>query len=170
MMVKAVKYSVAVAVLVLVGCGQKDAQTETTQPPVQPAFVSVDAASVAGTARAPCSIDKISGRLARGRTVTLKAGTDAVFNGWVADPAKQVPAEFNVVLSGATTYSAVASAGQPRPDVARSLRADTLQNAGFNSRLTLAGVAPGEYAVSLVHRAGDKVVRCDTKTLLTVEN
>lgn len=120
--------------------------------------------------KSSCALDKIDGKLAKGKAIAAKTGSAPRFNGWIADPQRGVPAAFQVVLSGAQSYGANATASLPRADVARALHLPTLQNAGFDTALKLDGVAPGTYAISLVYGAPDSAIVCRTTSRLSVTN
>lgn len=120
--------------------------------------------------KASCSLDKIDGKLAKGKVIAAKTGSSPRFNGWIADPQTGVPAVFQVVLSGAQSYGANATPSVARPDVARAMHVETMKDAGFDTALKLDGVAPGTYAVSLVYGAPDSAIVCRTTSRLSVTN
>jgi hypothetical protein len=134
---------------------------------VKGTFEPVPVAPVAGTRRAPCSIDVINGEPAAGRTVDV-VGPELKVGGWIAAPNLKVPANFALLLSGEQTYRMAGRTGFARPDVARALRANGLAHAGFNARGNLEQVAPGTYEVSLVQEFEGRTVRCDNGARVTI--
>ena len=143
--------------------------TSGEHPEASAGFKKIEARATTQV-KASCSLDKIDGKLAKGKAITAKAGSAPRFNGWIADPQTGVPASFQVVLSGTQSYGADATANLPRPDVARALHIATLQNAGFDAALKLDGVAPGTYAISLVYGTPDNAIVCRTTSKLSVTN
>jgi hypothetical protein len=100
--------------------------------------------------------------------VPAAPGGELLVGGWVATPDMRAPQRFMLVLEGGRAYQAPAATGVARPDVARVLKAESLANAGFNARVGLQGVAPGEYALSLVHEFEGTTVRCRTAAKIVV--
>lgn len=96
-----------------------------------------------------CALDFING--APGPSTSLAAGAEANMIGWVASPEKTIPADAMLLLSGAAgSYSGALPAGGDRPDVAAALGSPDARMSGFNVQVSLAGVAPGDYALSIV--------------------
>lgn len=177
----------AVAVCLVVGCGKQDAPAEnaaatqapaTATTPDSPAPTAPEAAAPVAVAvasfQAPanlqpggnCSLDAINGGAAAGASV--KAGSEVMFAGWVADAANQVPKEALLVLtSGANSYSAPLVADAERPDVAAALAAESLKNSGYNVLAKL-DVVPGTYELSIVHGPVDAAASCPLKASMTV--
>lgn len=162
----------------LAACGKSDVAPLPTAgepdvkapaaPAIPLAFTTLEAPDLADAIRAQCSIDRINAQKSRGQVVTVDAGSEVRFTGWVSDPTKQVPAQFTIVLSGPQTFGVTATAGGKRPDVARNMRAKTLESSGFNVLTTLAAVPAGEYAISIVEDAAGKVAHCATTTRVMV--
>ncbi|MBC7988360.1 MAG: hypothetical protein H7Y19_02105 [Luteimonas sp.] len=131
-------------------------------------FAVFELPDLADAATARCSIDKVNTQKSRGQVVNVDAASEVRFVGWVSDAAKQVPAQFTIVLSGPATYGVAATAGGKRPDVARVMKAKTLENSGFNVLATLGAVTAGEYAVSIIEDTAGKVAQCVTTTRVVV--
>lgn len=174
--------------LLLSACNQGDKQADADQQAAAPAaspapdaakkpavagsvsaaFLPLELAEQNQTARAFCALDRINAQAALGQTISLEAGGQANFIGWVADSTLQVPEHFKIVLSGSNNYGAESTAGGGRPDVARALNSDALKSAGFKVMASLGDVAPGDYAVSVIVEADGKFSRCATTTRITV--
>jgi hypothetical protein len=131
-------------------------------------FVAMESSDNTDAIKVRCAIDRLNAQKANAQTISVEAGGDLRFKGWVSDPAKRVPAQFTIVLAGPATYGVSAVAGIRRPDVARSLKAKDLANSGFDVLAALGPVAAGEYAVSIVEDVGGKTALCATSTRVVV--
>lgn len=147
--------------------GEQASNEQTAQQKESAGFQKIEAPA-STQVKSSCALDKIDGKLSKAKAIAAKTGSAARFNGWIADPQTGVPATFQVVLSGAQSYGANATASVPRPDVARAMHVATLQNAGFDVALKLDGVAPGTYAISLVYGAPGNAITCRTTSKLSV--
>lgn len=175
-----------VSLLAISGCQDRPASAEpagtpsATAEPDAPAasgapaasapgtFVQIDPATVQGTARAHCSIDRIGSVRDMKVPVPMAPGRDVVISGWIAAPGNVVPASFRIVLAGPAVLAADATAGAGRPDVARVLKAESLANSGFNARVRLADAPEGEYTVSLATGDAGSMARCETPVRIVV--
>ena len=175
MSMKLIKLSVTTMVLGLcVGCGKTNAPDAASAPPAPP---EVSAPAAAAPAVAPvavaleeydvstlvpagghCELDAINGIPKAGATV--KAGTEAMFGGWIGDDTNQVPSVARLVFKGADkAYTAPLVAGVERADVAKALGAESMKQAGYNVLVKL-DVAPGTYELSIVHGADAAAASC----------
>lgn len=122
--------------------------------------------SVVTVAGGNCALDAINGAPVAGATV--KAGSETMFGGWIADAANQVPTEARLVLKGAEkAYSAPLVAGAERLDVATALEADSLKLSGYNVLAKL-DVVPGTYQLSIVHGLAGAAASCALNAPLVV--
>jgi ABC-type transport system substrate-binding protein len=175
MSMKLIKLSVTTMVLGLcVGCGKTNAPDAASAPPA-PSEVSAPAAPAPAVAPVAvalaeydastlvpagghCELDAINGIPKAGATV--KAGTEAMFGGWVGDDTNQVPSVARLVFKGADkAYTAPLVAGVEREDVAKALGAESMKQAGYNVLVKL-DVAPGTYELSIVHGADAAAASC----------
>jgi ABC-type transport system substrate-binding protein len=175
MSMKLIKLSVTTMVLGLcVGCGKTNAPDAASAPPA-PSEVSAPAAPAPAVAPVAvalaeydastlvpagghCELDAINGIPKAGATV--KAGTEAMFGGWIGDDANQVPSVARLVFKGADkAYTAPLVAGVERQDVAKALGAESMKQAGYNVLVKL-DVAPGTYELSIVHGADAAAASC----------
>lgn len=114
-----------------------------------------------------CALDSAHGQ--RAEVVTLPATGTAVFGGWAADDAKQVPVGALFVFgNGADSHAVSLVAGAHRPDVAKAFGSDALANAGFNLRVELGGIPAGSYKLAVVMDPATSA-HCDLKTTLVLE-
>lgn len=121
-----------------------------------------------GATKVVCAIDRVNGQLAAGATVTVTQRGAIRIVGWTSDAQRSVPAAFRVLLVGNDTHGVGATAGLARADVARSLRAEGLANAGFDVTAALGDVPPGEYAVALAAEGAAGPEVCPTRTRIVV--
>lgn len=175
MSMKLIKLSVTTMVLGLcVGCGKTNAPDAASAPPA-PSEVSAPAAAAPAVAPVAvalaeydvstlvpagghCELDAINGIPKAGATV--KAGTEAMFGGWIGDDTNQVPSVARLVFKGADkAYTAPLVAGVERADVAKALGAESMKQAGYNVLVKL-DVAPGTYELSIVHGADAAAASC----------
>jgi hypothetical protein len=112
-----------------------------------------------------CSLDAINGGSAQG--VSLPAGAEVMFGGWVVDADRAAPPVVQLVLRGETSYALPFSLGGERPDVAQALNSELARFAGFNIATRLDGIAPGEYALEIVHGDGGGAT-CSLQSTLSV--
>lgn len=141
------------AVALLAACGGDDTlgappAAPATAAPSQPPVAVVHAADYTLAADAPaaghCALDAINGGGTQG--VVLPASGHAVFGGWIANAALDVPTDAMFVLRGDQgSLAAPLDARWDRPDVAQALGSEALANAGFNLQLSLDGVPAGSY-------------------------
>ena len=164
--------------MLVAGCG---ADTQTSADSAPPAASAGPVAAVPATnvvpapytmaADAPtagfCALDSANGQ--RGEVVTLRGSGAAVFGGWAADAAKEVPdGALFVFGNGADSHAVSLVAGADRPDVAASLGSEALAKAGFNLRLDLAGIPAGSYDLVVVMDPATSA-HCDLRTRLVIE-
>ena len=175
MSMKLIKLSVTTMVLGLcVGCGKTNAPDAASAPaarsevsapgavapavaPVAVALAEYDVSTLV-PAGGHCELDAINGIPKAGATV--KAGTEAMFGGWIGDDTNQVPSVARLVFKGADkAYTAPLVAGVERADVAKALGAESMKQAGYNVLVKL-DVAPGTYELSIVHGADAAAASC----------
>ena len=112
--------------------------------PVQP-YAPGAVAEVGGA----CSLDLING--VPEMSVTAAAGSAVMFAGWAVDASSAVPTDAQFVLTdGDRRYATPITAGFERPDVMTALGNEAARLSGFNALVSLAGVEPGEYGLSIV--------------------
>lgn len=149
--------TVATLVVLVIGCGQMNVDgqhaAESPESPESPesspkvTLERVGDASAQVVEGGDCSLDTINGQPVA--AVTLSAGDDALFVGWVGDPQGQVPSDARLVLTGeAGMYAAPVRIGRDRPDVVDALSKPGLAQSGFGVATTLA-VEPGTYRVAI---------------------
>lgn len=121
--------------------------------------------SCAGNAH--CLLDQINNHTA-GNSASVESGSIATFRGWAGDGRGRAAGKFALVLKGTEhSWYAPATTGEARPDIVRALHSDDMTTSGFNFAASLAGVAPGGYALYLF-KADDPEATCDLHHLLTV--
>lgn len=168
---KVILYAV---MIILAGCekGGPDIDPTPVVADTRPADARFDVLAVSGLASAPrtrCVIDRINGQSAARQIIAVDRGARVRFNGWVSDPSLRVPERFHIVLSnGSRTYGAPVTAGRPRPDVARTLKAETLATSGFDVVLDLGSVPTGTYVGSITMDVNGATARCVTQTRVLV--
>lgn len=168
---KMILYTVVIA---LAGCekGGPDTDPAPVIADTRPADARFDVLAASGLASAPrtrCVIDRINGQRAAGQIIAVDRRAKVRFNGWVSDPSRHVPERFHIVLSnGSRVYGAPVTAGRPRPDVARTLKADTLGTSGFDVLLDLGPVPAGTYVSSITMDVNGATARCVTQTRVVV--
>lgn len=141
------------AIALLAACGGDDTlgpppAAPATAAQAGPSVALVQAAEYTLPADAPatgqCALDAINGGGTQG--VVLPASGHAVFGGWIANAALEVPGDAMFVLRGnQASHAAPLAAGAARPDVAQALGSEALAGAGFNLHLALDGIPPGSY-------------------------
>lgn len=139
--------------------------------PQTPGLAVFDLAALraAKPAQMSCSIDKINGKPASAQPVPVTIGGAVEFRGWVANPQKQAPPSFAVILSnGDKAYALRGETGLARPDVAKALGASELATAGYAVSAKLDNMEPGVYQASLVQDTNNTVSRCATKIRISV--
>ena len=160
------------AAIWLAACGRHEAPVPGA--PAAPSAAGASQATVAPytlpsqplAAGGNCALDSIDGKPSNG--ASLKAGTTIRFAGWMGDAQVNVPTQALLVLQGeAKSYSVGIVGGGLRPDVATALGAPGLANAGYNSDVTLADVAPGLYKVSIAN-TGAAQQSCDLKVSISI--
>lgn len=170
-------FATSLLLLLTVACGREeqapktpaaDASKVAAKPatPSRPEGIFEYTAKRTAPAGGRCAIDKINGEKAAGSRVAT--GTRTVFAGWLAPP-KGIPAgqALLVLDSGTKRYAIPFRTGGKRSDVAKQLQRPELATAGYNLKATLAGVEPGEYALSIVQE-GAKPYSCPLKKSFTV--
>ncbi|MGY1528945.1 hypothetical protein [Luteimonas sp. A649] len=163
------------ALVLLAGCGRQDEGTATPNPSpsiagvADTAFVATTLPALDPTAVARCSIDKVDGQ-PKQQGPHAATGTTVLVEGWVADAALKVPAEFSVVLTGTGTYAVRSEAKVAREDVASVLGSPDLAMSGFGVSGSLAQVPAGEYTIELLVAHGDgRHSLCATGARLAVD-
>lgn len=172
----------AVSMLSACGGGQDDAQGPgqvASAPagnsgliPTRAGFVEMDFASVnAIKSFGLCVVDTINGRgrKAAARPIALTGADRIKVSGWAVTPDKRSPASVAVVLRGGNKAYAVRADGRrERGDVARAVKSEAAGRAGFSVESELKGVAPGQYAVSVLQDTGDTPTICATRYKVVV--
>lgn len=116
-----------------------------------------------------CTLERINGeKVIKGRPVSVLAGNEFNFYGWVAGPEFQLPTDFVIVLQGDTSYGLKASPTLKRTDVAKALGAEALAMSGFVVRASSTAVAPGNYSVVILQDVGGSVSKCSTPGFVSV--
>lgn len=130
--------------------------------PGQPGFVEVDADSIrAAKPLRLCAVDRINDQKAVGQVIALTGADRIKVGGWALTPDKRSPASVAVVLQGGDkAYALRAAAGRLRADVARAMKSDKAARAGYSAESNLQGVAPSEYAVSILQDTGGAPTIC----------
>lgn len=140
--------------------------------PARHGFAEVDLAGVrAAKSVGLCAVDVINGQgLKAARHAIALANADRIkVAGWVLTPDKRSPASLAVVLQGdAKAYALRADGGRKRADVARAVKSDEAVRAGYSVESELKGVAPGEYAVSVLQDTGGTPTICATRYKVAV--
>lgn len=176
---------IALSLLLLASCGEKPESSQATDAgkasvaqgprqaaliragnsgliPAQPGFVEVDAGSIqAAKSLRLCAVDRINDQKAVGQAIALTGADRIKVGGWALTPDKRSPASVAVVLQGGDkAYALRADAGRLRADVARAMKSDKAGRAGYSAESNLQGVAPGEYAVSVLQDTGGAPTIC----------
>lgn len=130
--------------------------------PGQPGFVEVDAGSIQGARSLRlCAVDRVNDQKAAGQAIALTGADRIKVGGWALTPDKRSPASVAVVLQGGDkAYALRANAGRLRADVARAVKSDKAARAGYSAESDLQGVAPGEYAMSVLQDTGGVPTIC----------
>lgn len=132
------------------------------------AVFDLAALRAAKPAQMACSIDKVNGKPVTAEPVSIAVGGDVEFRGWVANPQKQAPPAFALVLgNGDKAYALRGETGLSRPDVAKALGASELATAGYTVSAKLENIEPGLYQVSLVQDTNNTVSRCATRVKIS---
>lgn len=161
--------------IALAACsGSNDAPAPAATPDAPTAMPAAPAAMVTlaeyATPPSPaggnCALDAING--GAGPTTTAAAGSDLSIVGWFANAQNAVPTDASLVLTGASqSYAGTLPAGGDRPDVAQALGSESARMSGFNAQVSLAGVAPGDYTLSVVY-PGATPVACGLNKTVSV--
>ncbi len=115
-----------------------------------------------------CALDSVDG--APAANAALKAGPSSLFAGWMGDAQKQVPQKAELIFKGqGQSYQYPLRAGGERQDVVAALGAPGLAMSGYNVALSLEGVAPGKYVLSIVN-SGEPATECNLNVEITVIN
>ena len=113
-----------------------------------------------------CALDFINGVPPTGASVAM--GSKVTFDGWIGNAANQVPTDARLLLvSDSGGFSTQLVGGVYRPDVANALKAESLTNSGFSLSVPM-DLAPGTYALSIVHGAGDAAAACALNKTLAI--
>lgn len=161
--------TVATLVVLVMGCGKGDVdgQHAAVSPESLPRVTleRVGDASAQVVEGGDCSLDTVNGQPIA--AVTLKAGDDALFVGWVGDPQGGVPSDARLILTGdGGMYAAPVRTGRDRPDVVDALGKPGLAQSGFGVATTLA-VEPGTYRVAIAMDSSD-AMQCQFDVSLTL--
>ncbi|WP_146092967.1 hypothetical protein [Xanthomonas arboricola] len=152
----------------LVGCKRHEAPV-----PGDPGATAVKSASYQTPAQplvagGNCALDSVDG--APAANASVKAGAGSLFAGWMGDAQKQVPDKAELILKGqAHSYQYPLRARGERQDVVAALGAPGLAMSGYNVVLSLEGITPGKYALSIVNE-GEPATECNLNVELTVVN
>ncbi|MGY0610879.1 hypothetical protein [Luteimonas sp. A501] len=179
----AVSLFAVVAVVALAACGQKPSESAAGDTAAGPEQASPAAAAKASKRDYPSGIFEHAAavELRQGGNCTLDrvnkkpvgampyvSGEEVLFAGWfVAPRGTGVSQPLLVLDGGGRQFAHEFKTGGKREDVARQLKRPDAANAGYNSKVVLAGVPEGDYAVWLVQE-GDGGFRCDTKKSITI--
>ncbi|WP_157745317.1 hypothetical protein [Luteimonas chenhongjianii] len=121
----------------------------TVSAPAVPVSLQ-DYVAAATTPGGNCALDAVNGGPSAGTSVAT--GTQVSMSGWIADAANGVPGDALLVLTGTSrSYSGALPAGVERPDVAAALSSESARLSGYNIDVSLQGVEPGDYALTIVH-------------------
>jgi len=134
-------------------------------PPAAPVSLQeyvVASASTGGN----CALDAVNGSPSAGNSAAT--GSQVAMSGWIADAANAVPDDALLVLTGTSrSYSGALPAGVERPDVAAALSSGSAQMSGYNVDVSLQGVEPGDYTLTIVH-GGTSPQTCNLGKTLSV--
>lgn len=172
-----------VAVVALAACGQKPSEDTAGDSAVAPGQASPAAAAKASKRDYQPGMFELAGaaELRQGGNCTLDrvnkqpvgampyvSGEEVLFAGWfVAPKGTGVSQPLLVLDGGGRQFAHEFKVGGKREDVARQLNRPDAANAGYNSKVVLAGVPEGDYAVWLAQE-GDDGFRCNTRKSITV--
>jgi hypothetical protein len=113
-----------------------------------------------------CALDDINGAPPAGAAVAM--GSEVTFNGWIGNPANEVPTDARLLLlSDRAGYSTELVGGVKRPDVAVALQAEAMASSGFNLPVRM-DLAPGTYTLSILQGTGDSAAACALNASLTI--
>jgi len=178
------------------GCDRKknDAPAERVAPPVEAPRIPAPSAP-APTANAPakpavtktvpsgvvvdgwiaggkCNLEYINGTLAQAAPVPVRVGTPLKIVGWGYDAVGKKLADavhVRFASTGGGSYYGTAGTGIARDDVKKTQNLDAKSVAsGFELNADLGDLAPGEYALTLLIRSGEKTYICDNGRKLQV--
>lgn len=139
--------------------------------PTTPGFSELDQAKLAAAssdATSLCAVDKAY-VVKEQPTTTFRTSDTITLSGWILNPKRQAPESFALLLVGESrSYAIQGRAGKNRRDVARVHKSRAAKLSGFQISAELAGVAPGEYGISLVQDTNDKLTTCTTKRRITI--
>ncbi|WP_153066184.1 hypothetical protein [Xanthomonas campestris] len=115
-----------------------------------------------------CALDSVDG--APAANASVKAGAASLFAGWMGDAQKQVPEKAKLIFKGqAQSYQYPLRAKGERQDVVAALGAPELAMSGYNVVLSLVGITPGKYALSIINDE-EPATECNLNVELTVIN
>lgn len=158
------------AALCLSACGKHEAPVPPAMnqaTPAGPQAVSDYVAAAEPTPGGNCALDAVNGTTVVNAAATASQG-DVTFGGWMSNAEGQVPTDALLVFQGPEkSYSTAAVGGGDRPDVAAALGKDGLRTSGYNTTVTLSGVVPGSYALSIVY-GGATPVSCALNVTLDI--
>ncbi|MFL6585769.1 MAG: hypothetical protein ACJ8GV_02675 [Luteimonas sp.] len=145
------------------------AVAETASAPVSAPAAPVSMQDYVAASTMPggnCALDAVNGSPSAGTTVAT--GTQVSMSGWIADATNGVPGDALLVLTGTQrSYSGALPAGVERPDVAAALSSESARLSGYNIDVSLQGVEPGDYALTIVH-GGTAPQTCNLGKALSV--
>ncbi|MBV6844713.1 hypothetical protein KWH29_05055 [Xanthomonas campestris pv. paulliniae] len=152
----------------LVGCKRHEAPV-----PEDPGTTAVKSALYQAPAQplvagGSCALDSVDG--APAANASVKAGAGSLFAGWMGDAQKQVPEKAMLIFKGqAQSYQYPLRAKGERQDVVAALGAPGLAMSGYNVVLSLKGIAPGKYFLSIINNE-EPATECNLNIELTVIN
>lgn len=97
-----------------------------------------------------CALDAVNGK-PRMPAMSLASGGALLFGGWAATDDLTPPREAALLFRGESRwFAAPLSTGSARPDVARVKKSEALATAGFNLKVSTAGMPAGSYRIGVV--------------------
>lgn len=117
-----------------------------------------------------CSLDTADGAVVlAGEIILAEPGATPLLAGWAADAETQAPTKGVLVFEGENrTYAIGLLFEVARPDVATALGNPEMDPPGFGTQVTLDGVEPGRYQLSIWLASGDDARRCDLEASIEV--
>jgi hypothetical protein len=109
-----------------------------------------------------CYMDTLDGQLWENAILAVKDRKSLRIDGWAVDDEERVLAEATYVRlegSNGRRYHA-ATTVQDRPDVARHFGIPTFVKAGYRAVVSVEGLPPGEYEVTIVMNSKGRNVLC----------
>lgn len=182
----------ALAILAIVGCGKKPADTDIDMgsPATQPAVSASEAAPASApvvaaldltpvtagdgkTARVieTCNVEQVNGQAFEGSPVKVPKGSPVSISGWVLDGPASGAAELRLVnLSDASTHKVEVTANLAREDVAESFKADpATTKPGFNVVFNAGNLPAGDYRLQVVVPSADQgAAACDNGRVISL--